>query len=231
MKRAGILSAAVVLYMLVAWAVAPGFYDGFAPQSPYNWVKPPPQFTSNNKPAEPGSGSFKVGRNNAVDPGSAFTADGQASLSFVPGSFDPPPGGGSVIVEIKPEADFPDPVGIHFATNVYLITAGQPLVKEALVTLRFSDQVPAPSDIYYAPEKGAGWTKLGSTGSSAPFTIGARTAKLGYFAAGYPANSSQPASGVRIGGGQTLPIITAIVILIVVLAGVPLAVLRRRDKS
>ena len=229
-RRLLLLAVATTGYLLAAWMVAPGFYDGVAPQQPYNWVSPPPQFRSGNKPPEAGGTTVRVGRNGTVDPGTAFTGDGQASLSFIPGSFEPPPGGGSVSVEVKPASTFPDPGQLRFATNVYRITASQPLTKEALVTLRYSDQLPAPSDVYFAAQ-GGGWTRLGSTGQAAPFNISSRTKNLGYFAAAYAADSPNKASGPRIGGGQTLPIITAAAILIVVLAGVPLALLRRRRET
>src|SRR6266849_1442803 len=40
-RRLGLLASAAVIYLLTAWMVAPGFYDGFTPQQPYNWVCPP----------------------------------------------------------------------------------------------------------------------------------------------------------------------------------------------
>jgi len=46
--------------------------------------------------------------------------------------------------------------------------------------------------------------------------------------AGYPADAGVTASGPRVGGGQLVPILVAVAILVVVLAGIPLAVLRRR---
>jgi hypothetical protein len=33
-KRAALLAAAVIAYMVAAWMVAPGFYDGFGPVQP-----------------------------------------------------------------------------------------------------------------------------------------------------------------------------------------------------
>jgi hypothetical protein len=57
-----------------------------------------------------------------------------------------------------------------------------------------------------------------------------RTTSLGYFAAGYQSTSPAPGS-LRVGGGQLLPIVVAALIVLVVLAGVPLAVFRRRRGS
>lgn len=39
---------------------------------------------------------------------------------------------------------------------------------------------------------------------------------------------TKTAQGARVSGGQTLPIIVAVAIVVVLLAGVPLAVMRRR---
>jgi hypothetical protein len=230
LRKAALLGLAALVYALAAWAAAPGFFDGITPPEPYRWVSPPPNLRSGNKPPLPGHASFKVGSDGVVDPGSAFTGDGQASLSFIPGAFSAPADASPVTVDITPVSSFPAPNGITFTTNVYLIKASRPLVKEALVTLRYSDQTPAPADVYLA-QPGGGWKKLGSTGSAAPFTIAVRTGTLGYFAGGYPSNAGQSARGPRVGGGQALPILTAAAILVVLLAGIPLAVLRRRGAS
>ena len=227
--RAAALAAAAALYGVAAWLVAPGFYDGTAPSEPYRWVSPPPALARNNQPPLPGHGSLALSRDGkTVDAGSVFSGENQpqASMSFLPGSFPAP-----ATVDIKPEASFPDTSGLQCQTNVYLVTATQPLQKEALVTLRFSDAVPAPSDVYRAPASGGSWTKIGSTGASSPFYISARTTELGYFAGCFPSNATRPAPGPQLGGGQTLPILVAVAILLVVLGGVPLALLRRRGPA
>jgi hypothetical protein len=228
-SRLALLVGAVVAYALAAWAVAPGFYDGIAPPQPYRWVSPPPQFRSNNQQPLSGHGSVKVAANGVVDPGTVFTQDGQASISFVPGAFTAPPDHSPVSIEIKPEPNFPDPHGIQLATNAYCVTSTSPLApgKDVLVTLQFSDQFPAPSDVYRYQGDGP-WQKIGSTGTAAPFFVSARATSLGCFASGYPANAGSTAQGARVSGGQALPIIVALAIVIVVLAGIPLAVLRRR---
>lgn len=220
------LAAAAAGYALAAWAVAPGFFDGTAPSEPYRWVSPPPALARNNQPPLPGHGSLGLGRDGkTVDAGSVFSGENQpqASASFLPGSFPAP-----VTIDIKPEASFPATTGLQCQTNVYLFTATQPLQKEALVTLRFSDAVPAPSDVYRAPAAGGTWTKIGSTGASSPFYISARTTELGYFAGCFPSDAAKTAPGPKVGGGQTLPILVALAILLVVLGGIPLALLRRR---
>jgi hypothetical protein len=227
--RAGLLAAAVAGYTVAAWSVAPGFYDGFAPV-PYHWVSPPPQFAHNNTPPAPGRAGIKLDRSGQSEPATVATNDDlqpQCLLSVVPGAFLAPPSGSAIQVDIKPVAAFPaPPAGVRFLSNVYLVTASQPLVKDAYLTLSYSDGQPAPSSVYRADQNGGGWTDIGSTGAAAPLSITAKTRSLGYFVAGYDAGRG--AQGPRLGGGQILPIVTALIIVIVVLAGLPLAMLRRR---
>jgi len=226
----GVLAAAVALYTLAAMAVRPGFFDGFTAQEPYRFVSPPPCCIHNNVAPAAGHLTLKVGTNGQTDPGSVFTNENspQAILSVLPGAFDDPDRA-PVTVDITPEASYPDLAGLQCATNVYLFKASRPLKLDALVTLRYSDQVPAPSDIWTAPETGGSWTKVGSTGSSAPFQIAVRTKQLGHFAGCYPPGASVKPNGPTVGGGQTLPIIVALAVVLVVLGGIPLALLRRRE--
>jgi hypothetical protein len=231
-RRVAVLALAVVAYAIAAWAVAPGFYDGIAPPQPYRWVSPPPQLRASNQQPQSGQASVKV-TGGVVDPGSAFAQDGQAALAFIPGAFQTPPDRSPVTITIKPVATFPDPgPKLRLATNVYCFTSSSPLApgKDVLVTLQYSDQMPPPVDIYESENNGP-WKKLGNTGNAAPFYIAVRATSLGCFAGGYDATAGQTAQGTRVGGGQTLPILVAVAILVVVLAGVPLAVLRRRESA
>ena len=233
MRRTALLAAAAALYTVAAMAVRPGFFDGFSAQEPYRFVNPPPCCTHGNLQPQPGHLVVKVGTNGQTDPGTAFTNENspQADLSFLPGAFDDPDRV-PVTVDITPESTYPALGSLQCATNVYLYQASKPLKLEALVTLRYSDQLGAPSDIWYAPPSNGSWTKLGSTGSSAPFQIAIRTTQLGYFAACYPPGAATTqASGPTIGGGQTLPIIVALAVVLVVLGGIPLAVMRRRGSG
>jgi hypothetical protein len=227
--RLSLLVAAVVVYVLAAWAVTPGFFDGIAPPQPYRWVSPPPQFRSSNQQPESGGQSVKVGSNGKVDPATVFTNDGQAAIAFVPGAFVAPADHAAVSIDIKPQPVFPNPAGITLSTNVYCVTSTSPLAagQQVLVTLQYSSSLPAPSDVYVYQSSGP-WQKIGNTGTAAPFYISARSGTLGCFAGGYAANAAQAAQGARVSGGQALPIIVALAILVVVLAGIPLAVLRRR---
>ena len=224
MKRASLLAAAALTYSIAAWMVAPGFYDGFGPPQPYNWTCPPPQAGANLKPS---SGHLDIKVIGGVsDANSAFSNDGQIVIGFLPGAFDAA-GKTTVSVDITPLPTCPSPPGIRFVTNVYQITASAPLLKPAPLALRFSNLEPAPSVIYFAKDPAGPWKSIGATQQAQPFTIDMSTTAFGYFAAGYP-SASPPPGAVSVGGGQALPIIVAVLIALVVLAGLPLAVLRRR---
>jgi hypothetical protein len=203
--------------------VAPGFYDGFSPPQPYNWVCPPAQAALN---VQPKSGHLDIKVIGGVsDANSVFTDDGQVVLGFLPGAFNST-GTTTISVVITPVRPCPNPPGLHFATNTYLITATAPLVMKANLVFRYSDIVPAPSNFYQASTVDGPWTSVGGA-DGAPFTLQTTVSEFGYFAAGYP-SSSKPASGVTVGGGQLLPIAVAVLIIAVLVAGIPLAIMRRR---
>lgn len=216
-----------IVYILAAWTAPPGFYDGFGPQNPYNWTCPPPQAGANQKPAS-GHVDIKV-INGVSDPNAAFTLDGQIVIGFLPGAFDAA-GKDTISVDITPTSTCPNPPGITFVTNTYCINADAPLVKDSNITMVYSNLEPDPTAIYYAPSPDGPWTSLGASQQAAPFTIWTKTNKLGCFAAGYP-KSSKKGDGAVIGGGQTIPIILAVLIVIVLLAGLPLAIARRRESA
>jgi hypothetical protein len=201
--------------------VAPGFYDGFAPQ-PYNWSSPPPQAAAGN--LQPRSGHLVIKVLGGVsDANSAFTEDGQLIIGFLPGAFDVT-GKTSVTVDIKPVTTYPPPTGIHFATNVYQVTADAPIVKDSNIVMRYSDLVPAPSAIYLAVDASSQWKSIGGADTQS-FAIQTKTRQLGYFAAGYPGNAVRATSS---SASQLLPIAVAVLILGVLVAGIPLAAVRRR---
>ncbi|HET7421182.1 MAG TPA: hypothetical protein VFL27_12445 [Candidatus Dormibacteraeota bacterium] len=224
MRKAAWLAAAAAVYVVAAWAVAPGFYDGFGPPQPYNFTCPPPQAGANTKPSS-GHADIKV-INGVSDANSAFTDDGQIVLGFLPGSFDVA-GKTSISVDITPLDTCPQPRGLQFVTNVYRVVADAPLVKPASLALRYSNLEPDPAAVYEASDPNGSWSSIGRSDQARPFTVVTQTSTLGYFAAGYPASSPAPGA-VTVGGGQVLPIAVAVVIVVVVLAGLPLAVVRRR---
>jgi hypothetical protein len=84
--------------------------------------------------------------------------------------------------------------------------------------------------VYFASDPGGPWKTIPVAQQAQPFTIvtSAKSFAFGYFAAGY-ASASPPSGAVSVGGGQTLPIVAAVLIGLVVLAGIPLAILRRRQ--
>jgi hypothetical protein len=225
-RRAALLAAAVATYVVAAWMVAPGFYDGFGPPQPYNWTCPPPQAGSNLKPSA-GHLDIKV-IGGVSDANSVYpNKDGQIGILFLPGALDAT-GKTTISVDITPLPTCPQPPGIRFVTNVYQITASAPLVKPANLVLVYTNLEPAPTDVYFATDPAGPWKSIGAAQQAAPFTIDSSTRSFGYFAAGYP-SASPPPGAVSVGGGQVLPIVVAVLIGLVVLAGVPLAILRRRQ--
>ncbi|HSS95225.1 MAG TPA: hypothetical protein VLR46_14725 [Candidatus Dormibacteraeota bacterium] len=224
MRRIWLIAAAASAYLLAAWMVAPGFYDGFAPQQPYNWVCPPVHVTSNLAPS---SGHVEIKVIGGVsDAASAYTDDGQVVIGFLPGAFDAT-GKTVITVDIKPVSPCPKPPGITFATNAYQVTWDAPLVKSATLVTRYSDVIPAPSNLYYATSADGSWESVPVQSQAQPFTIDAVVNKFGYYAAGYPSNSVAHSSS----NSQLLPIAIAVLIVGVLVAGVPLAIMRRRGKT
>jgi hypothetical protein len=224
LRRAAVLALAAALYMLAAWMVAPGFYDGFGPQTPYSWTCPPPQAGANIKPSS-GHVDIKVIAG-ASDANSAYTDDGQVVIGFLPGAFDVT-GKTSISVDITPLSTCPQPAGLRFVTNIYRITSTAPLVKSASIVLRYSNLEAAPSFIYFADDPAGPWTSIGAAQQAQQYTIVTSTKSFGYFAAGF-AQGTPPPGSVQVGGSQALPIIVAVLIVVVVLAGLPLAIIRRR---
>lgn len=224
MKAPVLLATAAAVYAVAAWMAAPGFYDGIGPVQPYNWESPPPEFVNSNLPPKSGHQVIKV-VNGVSEANTAYTDDGQIIFYFLPGAFNST-GLTTITVDIKPVATFPDPVLYRFSTNVYVVTSSASLAKPISVTLRYSTGIPAPSDVYYAAPGGGPWQKVDSTQQSQVFTLNAVAPNFGYYAAGYPSNA-QP-SAVTVGG--SLPIIVAAAIVLVILAGIPIAVMRRRGR-
>jgi hypothetical protein len=225
-KRSALLVAAAACYLVAAWMVAPGFYDGFAPPQPYDFVCAPPQAGANSPPT---SGHLVIKVINGIsDANSAFTDDGQVVIGFLPGAFDVT-GKTSVTVDIKPVSPCSNPSGLHFSTNTYEITADAPLVKASTLVLRYSNLVVDPSFVYRADSPDGAWTNIGASAQAQIWTIDTRTDKLGYFAAGFPSNSVSKGGGG--GSSQILPVTIAVLIVAVLVGGIPLTILRRRQAA
>jgi hypothetical protein len=223
-RRLSLVALVTAFYLIASWMVRPGFYDGFAPALPYNFVCPPTAGT--NSGVKPGSGHLEIKVINGVsDASSAFTDDAQLIMGFVPGAFDAT-GKSSVSVDIKPVSPCPNPSNLHFATNTYLVSANAPLVKGAHLVMTYSDLEPDPSYVYQAGSRDGPWTNLGSSQQAQFWTIqpASTVLTLGYFAAGYP-SSAISHSSVR---SQLLPAAVALLIVGVLIAGLPLAIVRKR---
>lgn len=223
MRGTRLLVLAAIAYIVAAWSVAPGFYDGFVPPQPYNYVCPPPQAGANSQPSS-GHLTIKV-INGSSDPNSAFTDDGQLVIGFLPGAFDVT-GKSSINVTVTPVSPCPQPSGLRFVTNTYLITADAPLVKSSNLVLRYSNLSQDPSYIYRAATVNGPWTKLAVPQQQAQlWTVSTQTDQLGYFAGGFP---SSAISTSTTSSQEIVPIVVAVLIVAVLLAGVPLTVMRRR---
>jgi hypothetical protein len=223
------LTAALVAYLAAAWAVPPGFFDGLAPPGPYRWTSPPPQFKNGNQQPLAGHTTVNAGPNRQLQPGTASTGDRQAAVSWTATAFQAPAGASQATFEIQPVRTYPNPGDVTLRTNVYCFRSSARIApnQQVLFTLTYSDGVPSPTAIYSYTEGGGQWKRLGSAGNSAPFTISVRSGELACFAGG-----TEKAQGGSSGlPGQSLPLLVAILIVLVLLAGLPLVVLRRRGRG
>ena len=230
MRRLAPLAAAAVAYVLAAWPAPPGFFDGFAPPAPYHWVSPPPELKSSNRAPTSGQATISV-RNGSTEAGHVFTIDQQAAVTFPSQSFEAPPNGGSVTLEIKPVPSYPDFRGIVPAGNVYLVSASTRLISPVVVTLRYGSQKQdPPSQIFAAADSAAGWKSIGSINNGVPYTVAASTQTLGYFVAGYPPAPPATAAPAQSGAGgpPVLALVAVAAAALVILAGIPLVAARRR---
>jgi hypothetical protein len=210
------------VYVAAAWLVPPGFYDGITPPTPYPFVCPPPQAGAAAAPAS-GHTVIKV-TNGQSEAASAFTNDGVVAIGFVSGSFDVA-GNTSVTVDITPVSPCPDPSGLRFVTNTYHVVASAPLIKPATLVMQYSNVEPDPSYVYRAASVDGPWINIGASSQARLWTINVKTHQFGYLAAGFPAGSLSPGGSV-----PWLPIVVAALISVVLLAGLPAVVARRRRK-
>jgi hypothetical protein len=210
-KRAAFLAAACALYVLVAWSVKPGFYDCCAaPQ--YDYVSPPPDLAPYNTP--PTSGSDDVGAAGGV----VTTRDqpiAQAAVRV---------GSGPAHIEIQPYA-VSHPQGITLEGNVYCVASGAALGSVQL-SLLVPPTEPFPSAMYEAPSRDGPWRSIGGSVDLSTYLMSAQAPALGCFAVGYP-TPKRGGPGIT---GSLLPPVVAVLIAIVLLAGLPIAVRRRYNR-
>lgn len=222
------LLIAALAYLVAALAAPPGFLDGLAPPAPYRWVSPPPAFRAGNQPPLSGHTTIRLGPHGEIPPGTAFTRDGQASMSWGQGDLQPLPGRSVAVFVITPQSRFPSPGKIQLSTNVYCYSSTTSVARghRVLITLAYAAGIAPPAAIY-TYQDGGPWRRLGSTVGGQPFTISVYSPSLGCFAA---AAEPSPASGSGPLGapGQDLPVLVAALILLLLLAALPLIVLRGR---
>lgn len=229
MRRPVALAVAAVAYVLAAWLVVPGFFDGLAPAAPYRWVSPPPDLKSSNQAPSGGRAAIGV-QNGAAQAGHLTTTDQQAAVTYPSQSFAVPPAGTPLTLEIQPVATYPDLGGIMPAGNVYLVTVTTRIISPVVVTLRYgSQQVGPPSNLFAAETSTSSWRTLGSVNSSVPYTVSASTQTLGYFVVGFPPAAAATPAPASPGGGPPVGVLVAVAAAaLVVLAGVPFLLGRRR---
>jgi hypothetical protein len=223
------LAAAAAAYVLAAWLVAPGFFDGFAPAAPYHWVSPPPDLKNSNQ--APSGGRVTIGvQNGAAQAGHLYTTDQQAAVTYPSQSFAAPPGGTPLTLEIQPVAAYPPLGGIMPAGNVYMVTVSTRIISPVVITLRYgSQQVGPPSNMFAAEAPTSSWRTLSSVNSTVPYTVSASTQTLGYFVVGFPAAASTPAPASSGGGPPVAVLVAVAAAALVVLAGVPFLLSRRQS--
>jgi hypothetical protein len=227
-RRPVALAVAAAAYVLAAWLVAPGFFDGLAPAAPYHWVSPPPDLKNSNQAPSGGRAAIGV-QNGAAQAGHLYTTDQQAAVTYPSQSFAAPPAGTSVTLEIQPVPSYPPLGGITPAGNVYLLTVSTRIISPVVITLRYgSQQVGPPSDIFAAETATSSWKTLSSVNSSVPYTVSASTQTVGYFVVGFPPSASTPAPASSGGGPPVVLLVAGAAAALVVLAGVPFLLARRQ---
>ena len=216
----------LAFWIAIRWADAPRpFLDAYTPPQPYRWVSPPPEFAQHNQPPAKGETTIAFTRGRS-DPASAFTDDGQVTVSFNPSAFPPLAGQTGVRVTITPvQPQPPTPEGVITDGNAYTIAAvyvpgGQPLsalTEPALVDLRYPGQRP---DAIYRIE-GTTWTPIGGTVQELLLTIDTRSMQLGTFIAGHrPPTPAPAASGSsRLYGALLAVVLLAGVLVLLLMAG------------
>ena len=167
---------------------------------------------------EPTSGSGTIGPSG----GKVATRDqpfAQAEIAVPAGAL-----AATTAVEIIPSAP-PPPSDVTLTGNVYCFNAARGLVtgSTATVTLLVPVYQPFPEAIYVQGPHG--WSSIGGSVDQSTYLMSARTTAFGCFATGY--KTPKPGAGPTI-GGSTLPLLVAVLIAVVVLAGLPLALRRRR---
>jgi hypothetical protein len=220
------LAFATAVYLLVSWGTHPGFYDGFAPPQPYRWVSPPPQ-SAGVSAQPPVTAHDTVTTQPGVQTVGVGTSDRQAQLLFVPGTFAGPD---PVVIDIEPARSFPALKGFEPSTNVYLIRSSLPLTKPATVRLLFSE-ISRTGKLYRAGYPDGPWEAVGSPDPQGlPYFQGPTSTLPAYFVAGSPV-APRPSRPAASSWTPTLPVLVGAGVVAVLLAALPLILLRRRGSG
>lgn len=239
MKAGGVaagllLAAAAGLYIVVAWQVRPGFYDGFAPPvDTYHWVSPPIGVTTDGVKPVPGKGTLLVSSDHSrVAEGAVATADKppQASLTIPPAAFNPP-AVDKVEVDLTPTAAPGRPETAVIVGNLYCVTSTASLANgQALkLTLRYSSQLPGADAIFRYDDETHSWSRLTATHDGQAATVTASITSLGCYA---PASvkAATVSSNPVVVNNLTLVYVAIGAVLLVLVAGFPLYLRLRRDR-
>ena len=107
------------------------------------------------------------------------------------------------------------------------ITADATLSGRAQVSLLIPPTQPFPTAMYYAPSLSGPWTSIGGSVDLNTYLMSASASRFGCSAVRYSTPSQQPGPGLR---GALLPLAVAILIAVVLLAGLPVAIRRRYNR-
>jgi hypothetical protein len=217
------LAIIAIAFIAVRYAipVTRPFFDAYTPPQPYNWVSPPPAFRQGNQPPSGGKVDIPF-TNGSSDPASAFTEDGQVTVSFNVGTFSAQPGQTAVRLGITPVSPQPKtPHGLVADGNAYRVDAtyvpgGSPASAQLPVLLDLRYPIPQPDAIYRID--GATWMPIGGTVQILLLTIDARSSTLGTFITAYQAAAPPPSSSLI--NPITLGIVVLGIFALVLIAGV-----------
>jgi hypothetical protein len=213
-----LFAGAAALYLAAAWLVRPGFYDGLnGPQ--YDYVSPPADLAPFN--VQPTSGMGEV----ASAGGVITTRDqpvAQAGIRIPPGAL-----AAQTVIQIKPYPP-PHPANVKLEGNAYCVTSTTPLSagSSVQVTLLLPPNEPFPAAMYRAASLDGPWSSIGGSVDLGTYLMSAHAPDFGCFAVGYP----PPKPGGPGISGPLLPWITAVLVAVVVLAGLPMALRRRYNR-
>jgi hypothetical protein len=229
-----LLAAATGLYVVAAWQSPPGFYDGFAPAADtYRWVKAPDGVTTNGLMPLPGNAGLAVSTDHSrVAVGAAATGEKppQAQVSIPAGAFNPP-AADTVEVNLTPTAAPSRPETAVIVGNLYCVTATTSIAKgqELRLMLRYSSQLPSADTIYRYDDETRTWSRLPTVHDGQAAIVSATITSLGCYA---PASGAAVAatSATKASGNSFLPIIAGAAAVLVLLAGLPLYLRKRRDR-